>query len=164
MELIKKRIFTKLAVSVIILALSTWGCSTENFGFRNIVEKYNRAVIEFYRTGSSDDLKLLTTDTEQQKVSQILANMQAENKSLEAELDSINFIETVRSSKYMATVKTIEKWSYRIFNPNEEPNGKFNKVTYDVTYNLTNKNGKYSDKKSDNWLVDTVTITAEKKN
>lgn len=157
----KKIVLITGFVALILLGIS--GCSSTNFSFRQTVEKYNRAVIEFYKTGSSADFKYVATPTEQRKISQTFANMKAEGKSMEAELNSISFKEITRSSKNIATVKTTENWSYRIFNQNEEPNGKYNKVTYEVTYNLTNIKEASKDKPDDDWLVDAVTITAEKK-
>lgn len=159
--IVMKKIFLIISFNALIL-LGLSGCSSADFGFRQTVEKYNKAVIEFYKTGSSADLINVATQTEQRKISEKFDNMRAEGKSMEAELNSISFKEITRSSKNIATVKTTENWSYRIFNKNEEPNGKFEKVNYDVTYNFTN-NKESKNKTSGDWLVDAVTITAENK-
>lgn len=149
-----------------LILFGIYGCTSANYDQRQTVEKYNKAVVELYKTGNSTNLEQLATETEQRKISEKFANMKAEGKSMEAVLNKITFIESAENSKYLATVKTKEEWSYRIFDQGQEAGGKFEEVTYSVTYNLIKnkkKRNKTSGNINKNWLVNAVTITEEQK-
>jgi hypothetical protein len=160
----KKVVFILLALFVI--ASVSVGCSSSDFDLRQTVEAYNDSVIQLYMTGSSDRLRLVASPTEQRRISDIFANMQAEGKLMESNLENIEFVEINKPDKGIAAVKTKETWAYRVFNQNEDPNGDFVKVNYDVTYNLSEKKQNLKRSAGDNdqkWLVDTVTVIGEQK-
>lgn len=124
------------------------GEERESYPIQGAVSRYNRALIEVYRTGRIDPLDSAATERETRKVSLVLYSLLAEEKLMEAQLKQLELVK-VEIAGSVAYAWTVEDWVYQHRDVrSHEPRGPLKTQRYELKYRLA--------RKGEDWTVASV--------